>query len=273
MTKTPITLAALAMLTPSALAAPAAVANRQIELWPLFVQSLDVFTALLLIGSVTAAWLITLRVMDLRPSVILPQSSIDRADDLVRNDRIGELRSFADAEDTMIARAVRAALAEEDRGHEAMLDAGELAASDETARLYRSIDLLNVIGNLGPLIGLAGTVWGMILAFTSLGATDGQAGPADLSLGISKALFHTLLGLLLAIPCLTAYAIFRNIVDRTATVGMSASSRTVERLAEKLHPNAHAATPAPNLPPLGPFRPSTTTPPADTPEDPTTERE
>ena len=40
-------------------------------------------------------------------------------------------------------------------------------------------------------------VWGMILAFTSLGATAGQAGPAELSEGISKALFHTLLGLCL----------------------------------------------------------------------------
>ncbi len=206
----------------------------RIGLWPLFVQSLDVFTVLLLAGSITAAWLITLRAMDLRSSVVLPESSVHRIDTLLRAGRLGELEMFCEKDDTIPARALHAAFREKDAGPEAMLDAAEMAASAETARLYRSIDLLNVIGNLGPLVGLAGTVWGMILAFTSLGATEGQAGPADLSLGISKALFHTLLGLLLAIPCLLSYAIFRNMVDRSATRGMGAASRFVERLTQTL---------------------------------------
>ena len=67
--------------------------------------------------------------------------------------------------------------------------------------------------------------WGMIIAFTSLGAADGQAGPADLSLGISKALFHTLLGLVLAIPCLLTFGIYRGIVDRICTRAMVESAR------------------------------------------------
>jgi biopolymer transport protein ExbB len=85
-----------------------------------------------------------------------------------------------------------------------------------------------VIGNLGPLIGLAGTVWGMILAFTTLGESGGQAGPTDLSLGISKALFHTLLGLCLAIPCLLAYGIYRGIIDRHCTRAMIVAAKTIE---------------------------------------------
>jgi len=232
-------------------------ASGEIGLWPLFVQSLDGFTVLLLIGSLVAAWLITLRIMDLRPSVVLPESSVRRVDELLRTDRLGELRTFVEDDETMVSKAMLAALEEEERGAEAMLDAGEMAASEETARLYRSIDLLNVIGNLGPLVGLAGTVYGMILAFTSLSVTEGQAGPGDLSAGISKALFHTLLGLLLAIPCLTAYAVFRQMVDRTATRGMTAASRSVERLAARVHPPKPAGglptAPGMTLPPLSPF--------------------
>ncbi len=234
----------------------------RIGLWPLFVQSLDVFTALLLAGSITAAWLITLRAMDLRSSVVLPESSIHRIDTLLRAGRLGELEMFCEKDDTIPALALHAAFREKDAGPEAMLDAAEMAASTEAARLYRSIDLLNVIGNLGPLVGLAGTVWGMILAFTSLGATEGQAGPADLSLGISKALFHTLLGLLLAIPCLLSYAIFRNMVDRTATRGMGAASRFVERLTQTLpgvgtggNIAMPAPTPGPAIPAIQPPRP------------------
>ena len=78
--------------------------------------------------------------------------------------------------------------------------------------------------------GLAGTVWGMILAFTSLGESGGQAGPSDLSLGISKALFHTLLGLTLAIPCLFVFGFYRSIVDRICTRGMVVCSQLIEAL-------------------------------------------
>jgi biopolymer transport protein ExbB len=94
------------------------------------------------------------------------------------------------------------------------------------------IEPLNVIGNLGPLIGLAGTVWGMILAFNSLGETAGQAGPTDLSLGISKALFHTLLGLCLAIPCLLTFGLYRSVVDRHCTRGVAIASDVIDRLSE-----------------------------------------
>ena len=82
----------------------------------------------------------------------------------------------------------------------------------------------------GGVIGLAGTVWGMILAFTSLGEAGGQTQAANLSLGISKALFHTLLGLCLAIPCLFVFGLYRSIVDRICTRGMMVASEVVEIL-------------------------------------------
>lgn len=129
----------------------------------------------------------------------------------------------------MVSRVIRAASAS-GGDRTAIREAGELAASEESARWFRKIDLLSVIGNLGPLVGLAGTVWGMILAFTSLGDTQGQAGPADLSLGISKALFHTLLGLCLAIPCLLAYGVFRGRVDRLCTRAIVVAGEIIERL-------------------------------------------
>jgi biopolymer transport protein ExbB len=111
-----------------------------------------------------------------------------------------------------------------------MREAAELAASEESARWFRKIDVLSVIGNLGPLVGLAGTVYGMILAFTSLGDSGGQAGPGDLSLGISKALFHTLLGLCLAIPCLLMYGLYRGVVDRLCTRGIILTAEILEML-------------------------------------------
>lgn len=200
-------------------------------LWDLFKQSFDVFTVLLVAGSITSVAVVISCLMEVRPQRILPRRSVDIAVELASTGRFEELRDFVSSDGSFIGRVLHAAFKSarvSDR--EGVREAAELAAAEESARWFRRIELLNVIGNLGPLVGLAGTVWGMILAFTSLGASGGQAGPADLSLGISKALFHTLLGLCLAIPCLLAFGLYRSVIDRVCTRGMVISGQIVDRI-------------------------------------------
>lgn len=204
--------------------------QQQLDLWPLFVQSFDLFSVALLAGSLVAvAWIVRVG-LDIRPGNIQPRSSTRALDQLIDSGRSSEVARFAAEDRAFVSRVVWAALEHRVLGETAMRDAAELQASIESARWFRRIELLNVIGNLGPLIGLAGTVWGMILAFTSLGATGGQAGPTDLSLGISKALFHTLLGLLLAIPCLLVFGVYRGIADRICTDAMAQAARACDRV-------------------------------------------
>mgnify|MGYP001172751646 CR=1 FL=1 len=198
-------------------------------LWPLFVQSFDFFTVLLLLGSIAGVAAVFVCVIEVREKNIVPRALVARLKDLAKSKRWEDLARTVREDESFVSCVVRAAMtANGDK--EAVREAAELAASEESARWFRKIDILNVIGNLGPLVGLAGTVYGMILAFTSLGVAGGQAGPGDLSLGISKALFHTLLGLCLAIPCLLAYGIYRGIVDRLCTRGIVEASEVVEML-------------------------------------------
>ncbi len=221
------------------------------DLWALFSQSFDLFTVLLVTGSLYAAAVIVRVVLDVRGRAILPPASLDRVVSLVEHERWGELREFARSDGSFLGTVLRPAIAEAHRGRAAMEDAAEMAASAETARWFRKIEPLNIVGNLGPLIGLAGTVWGMILAFASLGATGGQAGPAELSEGISKALFHTLLGLLLAIPCLLVFGFYRSLIDRHCTRAIAETARLVGHIPtgddcpDALRPatGPHAATP------------------------------
>lgn len=202
-------------------------------LWALFVQSFDAFTVVLLLGSVVGVATIFVCMFEVRGRNIVPEAVLGRLIDLSRAGRWEDLTIAVREDDSFVSRVLRPAVAASGGDRTAIRDAAELAAAEESARWFRKIDFLSVIGNLGPLVGLAGTVWGMILAFTSLGNTQGQAGPADLSLGISKALFHTLLGLCLAIPCLLAYGIYKNIVDRLCTRGTVIASEIVERLPAK----------------------------------------
>jgi biopolymer transport protein ExbB len=202
-------------------------------LWGLFRQSFDVFTILLVIGSLISVAVIVSCLIDIRAARLLPKGVVQRVEDLAASGRWDDLRDLANREDAFVTRVLRAALPLAGRERQAIREAAELAAAEESARWFRRVEVLGLIGNLGPLVGLAGTVWGMILAFTSLGASGGQAGPADLSLGISKALFHTLLGLCLAIPCLLAFGFFRAHVDRLCTRGIAIASRVIERLPAK----------------------------------------
>ncbi len=204
-------------------------------LWALFTQSFDIFTVLLLIGSVVGVALCFICLFEVREKAIAPRDSINRLTDLLRAKRWEDTRAAVANDKSVVAGIVAAAIDAKARnlGPQAIRDAAELAAGELSAAWFRRVDLLNIIGNLGPLVGLAGTVWGMILAFTSLGASGGQAGPADLSLGISKALFHTLLGLVLAIPCLLAHGLFRAKVDRLCTRALVAGGELVEEVANE----------------------------------------
>ncbi|QOI99930.1 MAG: MotA/TolQ/ExbB proton channel family protein [Phycisphaeraceae bacterium] len=208
-----------------------AVLSQDGTLWSLFRQSFDLFTVMLVAGSVVGVALVVRCVIDVRGPRIDPPKARAMIGDLAAGRRWDDLKRFTASDGSMASAIVRAALSRPPGTDRAGLrDAAELAASEESARWFRVIEPLNIIGNLGPLVGLAGTVWGMILAFTTLGESGGQAGPADLSLGISKALFHTLLGLCLAIPCLLIYGLYRGIIDRHCTAAYLFAARVVETL-------------------------------------------
>ncbi|MEK6702383.1 MAG: MotA/TolQ/ExbB proton channel family protein [Planctomycetota bacterium] len=206
-------------------------------LWGLFTQSFDAFTVVLLVGSVVGlAWVVR-TIVEVREAAIVPARPLCVIIDAADAGRWDELRGFVASDDSMPSLILRQALSRRSYDKSAMRELAELAASEESSRWFRKIELLNVIGNLGPLVGLAGTVWGMILAFTALGEVGGQAGPTDLSLGISKALFHTLLGLCLAIPCLFAYGIYRSVIDRHCTRAMVVAAKVIEQ-----HPGEASGT-------------------------------
>jgi len=220
----------VAIFTPftQAQSAPTPAPSETVQVWDLFKQSFDVFTILLVLGSIVSLTVIFSVAFELRESRVLPRSTTNILRDLVRSQRYDDLRDACVSEDTFISRILLAALDQKGRSREAIREAAELAAAEESARCFRRLEVLNVIGNLGPLVGLAGTVWGMVIAFTSLGKAGGDATATSLSEGIAKALFHTLLGLLLAIPCLLMYGLYRPVVDRICMKGLAIASELVE---------------------------------------------
>ncbi len=199
-------------------------------LWSLFQQSFDLFTVVLLVASLTAATVIVRNLIELRPKRLLPDAIEQRVRDLAREGKWAELSALVESDESVLGRSLKRVMSRAHADREGLRNQAELVFSEESALLFRKTELLSLIGNLAPLVGLAGTVWGMILAFSSLGAVGGQAGPADLSLGISKALFHTLAGLVVAVPCLLTHGLLRSMLDRVCTRAMVIGASVVEGL-------------------------------------------
>jgi biopolymer transport protein ExbB len=94
-----------------------------------------------------------------------------------------------------------------------MKDAMAEALQEQALGLFRKIEWLNLIGNVSPMVGLFGTVVGMIELFNAIVTAGGQPQPAHLAHGISVALVTTFWGLLIAIPALGFHGVFRNRIE------------------------------------------------------------
>ena len=110
----------------------------------------------------------------------------------------------------------------------------EEAGAEETARLYRTLDVVGTIGSLAPLLGLLGTVRGMIGAFETVatGAANNANYYQELASNISIKLICTFQGLVVAILCIAMYSYLRNRIDALASE-CAATSEELVMLVEK----------------------------------------
>jgi len=115
---------------------------------------------------------------------------------------------------TAQARVIAAGLRHADESWMQREKAVEDAGAREVERLSANLRPLVVIGMIAPLLGLLGTVWGMIDAFANIALADGLGKPETLAAGISQALVTTAAGLCVAIPAQAAYYWFRSRIDR-----------------------------------------------------------
>jgi len=175
---------------------------------------------LLLIMSATSLGLTIKLARDYRRTRLVPGSLNGELARLLKAKDYDEALYAARKERSYLGRLAYATLGELENGHGAMQRSMEETSDALTTGLLRPIEYLNVLGNIAPMIGLFGTVYGMIVAFQKLVSTGGNPDPVQLAGGISTALVTTFWGLVVAIPALAAYALIRNQVDALTAEGM-----------------------------------------------------
>jgi len=186
--------------------------------------------------SVAAVTIIVEHFWTIRRSTMVPEAEIRATREFIEARRFKECIDYLNGSKTMFADVLRAGLRHGRHGFAAMHEAAEEQAGAWSSRLFRKAESLNIIGNLAPLMGLLGTVLGMIEAFGAMEAEHGAAKPEHLAGGISLALVNTFLGLGVAIIALGFFGVCRNRVD-AMTVAAHAS---VMDLLEHFRPVAHA---------------------------------
>ena len=134
--------------------------------------------------------------------------------DTLSSDGPAEALAVCETRPRPLGRILGAGLRRAHRSLPEVEKAVEDAGLRETKRLNANLRPLVVIGIIAPLLGLLGTVWGMIEAFSSIALKDGLGEPELLASGISQALITTAAGLCVAIPTQAAYYWFKGRIDR-----------------------------------------------------------
>lgn len=161
--------------------------------------------------------------MSIRRAAIVPTEAAEHTKALIAEKKYLEAIKFTAEDPSMIGYVLNACLVEASNGFVAMERALEESLEERSARLFRKIEYVNIIGNVAPMIGLLGTVTGMILLFAEIHAADAFPGARIVADRIAIALITTFWGLAVAIPALSIYAIFRNRIDvLTAECAISA---------------------------------------------------
>jgi len=186
----------------------------------------------LLALSIVSIGLIGNLAMTNQRKAIVPAGIVDEARRLLSS---GDYRGVLEAtgrDPSDFSRILHAALNEASHGFAAVLQSLEQTADELATIRLRRIEYLNVLGQVSPMIGLFGTVYGMILAFQAIVGAGGNADPVLLAGGIGTALTTTFWGLVVAIPALSGYGIIRNKIDELS----SEATVTAEELLKQFRP-------------------------------------
>jgi len=173
------------------------------------------FVLVILMGcSVIAVTFIFERWFYLKRTAVNSEHFFKQIRDAVQRGGLEAAISVCAASVSSLANVIRAGLEERNndpRGSEEIMDA---VAMEERAKLEKNLNILGTLANISPLIGLFGTVIGIIRAFHAM-AMNGSAGPAVISAGIAEALLTTAAGLVVAVPAVVFYNFFLRQVNST----------------------------------------------------------
>lgn len=216
-------------------AASAAETGRSRSIFELYMAAAPV-SHLLLLTFIAGMALSLEHTVNIKPVKLAPPDLVADLDALVDEQQFDEALELCHSSDTYYAKVAGGGLLVREAGYEEMLHEIETVAQAETFALNTKISYLSLIGNVAPLLGLLGTVTGMITSFQKI-ETMKNPTPGDLAHGIYEALVNTTMGLFIAIVYLSAFFYFKN---KVSSLTLQMNLKAAE-LVKKIHLEQPAA--------------------------------
>jgi len=172
------------------------------------------FTLVFSLLSLTMVALVVMNIVSLRRSVLVPEDLTRRFGELLDDSKFQDAYELVKEDESLLGKVLSNGLARLPNGFDKATQAMQDVEQEETMRLEHQLGYLALIGNLAPMIGLFGTVVGMIASFQAIASGGAAPSPQKLAEGIATALFTTEIGLAIALPALAAFDILKNRLAR-----------------------------------------------------------
>ncbi len=172
------------------------------------------YTLVFLAISFTFVALMVMTLLDARRESICPTSLIEGFEKLLNDKKYQEAYDLAKGHESFLGQVLSAGLGKISSGYSRAIESMQEVGEEENMKLEHRLGYIALIGTVSPMVGLFGTVDGMIRSFSVIATSDATPKPSMLAKGVSTALFTTLIGLLIAIPAVAFYNIVRNRIAR-----------------------------------------------------------
>jgi biopolymer transport protein ExbB len=178
-------------------------------------QALGLTYLLIFLGlSFTLVALIVMNLLTARRDNICPVHLVEGFEAHLNEKRYQEAYELAKNDDSFLGQVLSAGLAKLSAGYSQAIEAMQEVGEEENMKLEHRLSYMALIGTISPMVGLFGTVDGMIRSFSVIAQASGTPQASLLAQGISTALFTTLVGLAIAIPAIVVYNLLKNRVAR-----------------------------------------------------------
>lgn len=164
--------------------------------------------------SFTLVALLVMNLLTARRDNVCPALLVDEFEHFLDEKEYQEAYELAKSDDSFLGQILSAGLAKLSSGYAQAIEAMQEVGEEENMKLDHRLSYMALIGTISPMVGLFGTVQGMIASFQVIATRTGTPPPSELAKGISTALFTTLVGLGIAIPAIAAFNILKNRIAR-----------------------------------------------------------
>jgi biopolymer transport protein ExbB len=205
------------------------------------IQSSGWIGAVIVLLSIYFIATVTRLFVELRPQVASPPDLVKQCYDLLDKRDFKGIYTAVKDDDSDFAQIVTAGLTELSTGLPEARDSMERVSDNLTVGMDKKISMLAVLGTLGPMIGLLGTLKGMISSFSVIALSDTQLKASEVAGGISEALLITFEGVALSVPAIYFFAVFRNRVSAISSATLLEADEFIRRFSAAARQKTGAA--------------------------------